>query len=84
MAVMSEGEFSVWTFFPDGSHAPVLRWVDGKTAMETAKSQTTTVGARLGTTRRIIVTDSGDHTVFEWTFGEGVTFPKRWSDGDGH
>jgi len=73
---MSDGEFSVYVFFPDGSYEAVLRWVDAKTAVEKAKSQTETIGARIGTTQRIIITDGGDITVFEWRFGEGVTYPK--------
>ena len=24
---------------------------------------------------RIIITDGGDHTVFEWIYGEGITYP---------
>jgi len=74
---MSEREeYSVWVFFPDGTHHAVLRWVDAKTAVEKAKSQTETIGARIGTTVRIIITDGGDLTCFEWKYGEGVTYPK--------
>lgn len=68
-------EFSVCQFFPDDSYEYVCRWVGAKEAVETAKRCTETVGARIGITRRIIVTDGGDFTVFEWQFGKGVTFP---------
>jgi hypothetical protein len=74
---MTQGEFSVFTFFPDGSYEAQLRWVDAQTAVEYAHVQTLTVGARIGTTVRIIITDGGDFTVFEWRHGEGVTFPPR-------
>lgn len=69
------GEFSVWQFFADEVHEPLLRFVDGRTAVERARHATLSVGARIGTVRRVIITDGGDHTVFEWRFGEGVTFP---------
>lgn len=74
---VSTGEFSVWQFFPNDLQERVLRGVDAKTAVEQAKRLTETVGARLGTTTRIIITDGGDDTVFEWINGRGVTFPPR-------
>jgi hypothetical protein len=30
-----------------------------------------------GIIRRIIITDEDDFTVFEWRYGEGVTYPLR-------
>lgn len=71
----TEAEFSVYQFFPDESYEPVLRFVDGETAVRMASRLTQTLGAKIGMTRRVIITDGGDHTCFEWTFGEGVTFP---------
>lgn len=71
------GEFSVYQFFPDESYEEVLRFVDGRTAVEQAKRLTDSVGGRIGTTVRVIITDGGDFTVFEWKYGEGVTFPPR-------
>jgi len=68
-------EFSVAQFFADDTWAYDLRNVDGRTAVERAKALTESVGGRDGTTRRVIVTDGGDFTVFEWTFGKGVTYP---------
>jgi hypothetical protein len=73
---MSE-EFSVFQFFPDDSYERVLSFVGPAHAVRTAKQLTETVGARIGTTRKVIITDGGDDTVFEWKFGEGVTYPKR-------
>lgn len=72
---MASGEYSVWQFFPDGYHVPDVRFVDARTAVHRARALTLTVGARIGTTRRIIITDGGDFTVFEWKYGEGVTCP---------
>ena len=72
---MSVGEFSVCQFFADESYEYVIRFVDAETAVRKAKALTETVGARLGTTKRIIIADGGDCTNFEWQFGQGVTFP---------
>jgi hypothetical protein len=69
------GEFSVCQFFEDGSYEYTNRWIDAETAVQRAKVLTTTVGAKLGTTRRVIITDGGDCCVFEWQYGKGVTFP---------
>lgn len=75
---MSDDElFSVVQFFPDDSYEYVCRNTPARQAVETAKRMTETLGARLGTTRRVIITDDGDCTCFEWKFGEGVTFPAR-------
>jgi hypothetical protein len=68
-------EFSVYQFLPDGSYEAVVRFVSGKTAVETAKRCTETVSGRIGTTVRVIITDGGDYTCFEWQYGKGVTYP---------
>jgi hypothetical protein len=75
-------EFSVYQFFPDDTYEAVVRFVDPKTAVEKAKVLTETVGARIGTTRRVIITDGGDYCVFEWRYGEGVTFPRKGGSDD--
>lgn len=72
---MSCGEFSVVQFFVDDSYEYVSRFMDGKQAVELAANLAHSVGGKIGTTKRIIITDGGDFTVFEWKFGEGVTFP---------
>jgi hypothetical protein len=68
-------EFSVYQFFPDGSCERVREFVGPGEAVETAFRYSRSIGAQLGTTQRIIITDAGDCTVFEWRFGEGVTYP---------
>lgn len=68
------GEFSVCQFFASGESEYVRRNVDAKTAVEAAHHYCTSVGAQIGTTTRVIITDSGDCTNFEWIFGKGVTF----------
>lgn len=73
-------EFSVYQFFANDTYEEVLRFVDAKTAVERAHALTLSVGGRIGTTARVIITDGGDFTCFEWKFGEGVTFPPRESE----
>jgi hypothetical protein len=74
---MSQGEFSVCQFFEDETYEYVRRYVDAEQAIVAARHYTTSVGAKLGTTRRVIITDGGDYCCFEWKFGEGVTFPPK-------
>lgn len=68
---MSDGEFNVWVFLPDETHFAVEEWVDAERAVTVAKRAT----AVPGNAARIIITDGGDHTVFEWRRGKGVTWP---------
>jgi hypothetical protein len=72
---MNRPEFSVCQFFPDGGHEYVRRWVTAKEAVEAFKHYSNSVGAQIGTTVRVIVTDGGDCTCMEWKLGEGYTFP---------
>jgi hypothetical protein len=68
-------QFSVYQFFADGKYERVLSWVDDMTAVKGAAQLTNSVGARTGITRRVIITDGLDFTVWEWKFGEGVVYP---------
>jgi hypothetical protein len=72
-----DGEFSVYQFFPDETYEEVLRFVDAETAMRTVVSLTQSLGGRLGTTAKVIITDDEDYTTFEWQHGKGVVFPTR-------
>jgi hypothetical protein len=74
---MGEGEFSVCQFFPDGGCEYVCRFVTVKDAFDTFKHLSQSVGARIGTTVRVIITDGGDCTNAEWRFGAGLTYPTR-------
>lgn len=67
--------FSVWQFFEDESYEAVRQRVPAEEAVEAARHYSASVGAKIGTTQRVIITDDGDDTVFEWQFGKGVTFP---------
>lgn len=66
--------FNVVLFFPDGSHHYERRGLEAKEAVELAKQCTERPAAKIGMIERIIITDSGDCTNFEWTYGQGVTF----------
>jgi len=76
-----ENEFNVVQFFVDGSYEYVRRRVSAEEAVNAAQHYTTSIGAQIGTTTRVIITDGGDSTNFEWKFGEGVTYPPRNADG---
>jgi hypothetical protein len=67
-------EFSVVQFF-DGTSEYVRRFVGAEEAVIAARHYTDNVAAKMGITRRVIITDGGDHCVFEWKAGEGVTWP---------
>jgi hypothetical protein len=67
---MSErAEFSVWVFLPDDWHFPLAQFIDAKRAVEVAA-----LASRRDDAVRVIITDGGDHTCFEWIRGKGVTF----------
>ena len=69
-------EFSVWVFMLDDSgewHLPLERFVDAKTAMRAAHRAMLTPREE---TQRIIVTDGGDCTVFEWMRDTGEIWPR--------
>lgn len=68
-------EFSVYQFFENDSYEELCRFVSAEEAMKTAMRFTTSVGAKIGTTKRVIITDGGDCTNFEWKFGEGIVYP---------
>lgn len=67
-------EYSVCQFFEDDSYEYVRRFVGAEEAVKAAKHYCTSVGAQLGTTRRVIITDGGDCINFEWQFGKGITY----------
>lgn len=70
-------EFSVYQFFPDDSYECVRQWVSIEDATNAAIHYCSSVGARMGTTMRVIITDGGDAIVFEWTHADGITFPEQ-------
>jgi hypothetical protein len=69
-------EFSVFVYDEDRSYA-VERWLNAEDAVRLAHLCSLSGAARRGHIQRIIITDGGDHTVFVWETGKGVTFPER-------
>jgi hypothetical protein len=74
--------FSVYQFFVNEQYEEVRSYVDAEEAFKVFKHYCTCVGARVGTTVRVIITDSGDCICAEWKRGEGiVVFPPRKKEG---
>ena len=70
-------QFSVCQFFADGSNEYVCRFVDVVEALTTFRRCCHSVGARIGTTTRVIITDMLDCTNAEWRHGQGITYPPK-------
>ena len=71
------GEFSVCQYFPDGQYEYVRRNVSGDEAMKAFKHYITCVGAKIGTTVQVIITDGGDSICMEWKRAEGIVFSPK-------
>lgn len=72
---MGSPVFSVYQFFANGSYERVKYLVSAEEAVATAVALSRSVGARHGTTLRLIITDGGDSTTFEWVRGKGIVWP---------
>ncbi len=70
-------EFSLVQFFSDGTYERLGERMSAEAAVYQAHGLCHSIGATLGTTAKVIITDSGDYTVFEWQHGKGVVFPPR-------
>jgi hypothetical protein len=74
-------EFSVWVFWPD-RHDPVLRFISIAEALTVTRRVIAEVGLVTGSSgtraepEKVIITDGGDHTVFEWRPKEGAVWPR--------
>lgn len=69
--------YSVAQWFPDGQYEYVRRNVSIEKAMDAAKHYCTCVGARFGTTVRVIIEDGGGCCIFEWERENGIIFPEE-------
>ena len=67
--------FNVVQFFEDDSYEYVRTAVQAQEAVSAAKHYCTSVGARMGVVKRVIITDAGDSTFFEWRRGVGQVWP---------
>lgn len=72
---MKTDEFSVYQFFPDESYERVVEFVSFEKAARVAYQCCTSVGAKIGITQRVMLTDGGDCIVYEWIYGQGITYP---------
>ena len=73
----TDNEFSVYQFFENDTYEKVRDHVSATEAMQAVRHYTDNVAARMGITKRVIITDGGDNTCFEWINGKGVVFPPR-------
>jgi len=67
-------EFSVWVF-GGATHWPVARHVSALRAIREA-AIASKLSEEFGDTERVIITDGGDCTIFEWERGKGVIWPQ--------
>jgi len=68
--------YNVVRFFPDGQYEYVRKAVSAEEAVKATQHYTTSVGARMGTTVRVIITDMMDCTCFEWKDGK-IIYPTQ-------
>lgn len=69
--------FNVVQFFQDDSYEYVRRGVPAEEAVSAAKHYCSSVGARLGMVKQVMITDTGDCCCFLWEYGKGITFLKE-------
>jgi hypothetical protein len=69
-------QFSVCFSFQDGTVRNFVRGTDCQTAIRRAKEITEWPGAQDGSIKRVIITNGNNDPIFEWTYGQGVTFAK--------
>ena len=68
-------EFSVCQFFPNEQYEYVRTYVSLEEAVEVFNHYITCVGALVGTTVRVIITDGDDSISAEWKRDKGIVFP---------
>jgi len=71
------GEFSVYQFFSNDTWEQVRSQVSAEEAMTAFQHYTTSVGARMGFTIRVIITDGEDFTNMDWQHGKGIVYPTK-------
>lgn len=68
-------EYSVVKFKDDGCHQYEEVLVDVATAKETFDRVKNSLGARVGTIVRIVITDGSNTPCLQWSPGQGTTLP---------
>jgi len=74
------GEYNVVQYFVDGKYEYTRRRVSTEEAVEAFKHYTISVGAKIGMTSRVMITDGDDCVVAEWQYGPGFVFPQELVD----
>jgi hypothetical protein len=72
---VGEEQFLVRVYYDDGRRQDVRRFVSAKEACRAFQYFTSSLGAQLHSTVRVIIIDGSDCMVREWKFEQGVTFP---------
>lgn len=72
---MSENEFSVYWWDPEGGYYKERDHVSSEEAVKFAIEFSRRPAAIIGMVAKIMITDGGDHAVFVWEYGKGITFP---------
>jgi hypothetical protein len=70
-----DNQFSVYWWDADGGQHDELRFVDGEKAVSACRRLTHGPAAMLGIVDRVIITDGGDCTCFEWKKELGLVWP---------
>ncbi len=68
-------EFSTYEFYEGGSYTALCKYVSAKQSVDEAQKVIVGPDAKSGKVKRVIITDGGDCTNFEWEYGKGITFP---------
>jgi hypothetical protein len=77
MATIESTEmFSVYVWNADGKYEQVRTCLPVDEAMQAARRYCTNPAARIGITTKVMITDGGDMSVFEWERAKGVVFPE--------
>ncbi len=70
-----EERFSVYQFFAGDFNERIAHGIPIKDAMFLAGDYARRPAAKLGVIKKVMITDEGDHCVFLWENGIGVTWP---------
>jgi hypothetical protein len=77
-----DGEtYNVVQWFPNEVYEYVRRGVTLEEAWRAAQHYCTFVGAKVGTTVRVMIEDGGGSCVLEWKREEGIVFPEEFLGG---
>ena len=71
------GPFTLHQVFFDGTRDDLGSYDDEADVVQRATDLVTGVGARVGTTKQVIIADRDGFRLFEWVRGKGIVFPPR-------